>query len=179
MCFSTFLPLLWHVLWPVNWSLVKTWSFYQLSTQTGGLLVNLPLLKMLSTSCAQWVAPAHIPHLSTRPCDGSRTAQGNLALATSPANNLEMKRDAINPTGCQHIQSMWKFLSFLLFLLVFESCFSVKNALLYCIAVLYEHLNWINKYWSPCFDVQRYFRAELLAEISSLVELSIDRWSQI
>lgn len=36
MCFSTFLPLCWHVLWPVNWSLVQAWAFYQLWKQDGG-----------------------------------------------------------------------------------------------------------------------------------------------
>lgn len=35
------------------------------------------------------MAPARIPHLSTCPCDGSRTGRENLASARSPANVLQ------------------------------------------------------------------------------------------
>lgn len=120
MCFSTFLPLPWHVLWPVNWSLVRTWSFYQLTTKTQGLPVNLLLLnkkKKWSVSSAQWVAligSAHISHLSIGSCDGPRTDQWNLALATGFANDCWMKRNVLDQIG---YQNLWLMFSKLLLLL--------------------------------------------------------------
>lgn len=59
MCFSTFLSLCWHVLWPVNWSLVQAWAFYQLWKQDGrDLKVSYFLCTAGGTGCC-YTRPSH------------------------------------------------------------------------------------------------------------------------
>lgn len=59
MCFSTFLPLCWHVLWPVNWSLVQDWAFYQLWKQDWrDLKVSYFLCTAGGTGCC-YTRPSH------------------------------------------------------------------------------------------------------------------------
>lgn len=177
MCFSTFLPLLWHVLWPVNWSLVKTWSFYQLSTQTGGLLVNLPLLKMFSASSAQQVAligSCTYPSLVNMSLWWLKDCPRKPGISHLPCQELtvKMKEDVSNQIGCQHIQSSWQFLSDVLLFLMFMSWLNVQNA--FSFLLLYIHLNKvIRKYLSPCYRSAKICRGQSVFECSSILIYSM------
>lgn len=96
----------------------------------GGVLVNVSLLKMLSASSAQQVAligSCTYPSLVNLSLWRLKDCPAALASATCPANNLEMKGDAITLIGCLHVQSIWQLASEELSLWRFESCFSVQT----------------------------------------------------